>query len=290
MQVIYPTEIGVSGIYLVGYRRGLLSGSAQQVGSIIIKRSYRIVDGKLEPVADPIGIRTMDEQQQLAFGGEIFSMTIFESDLIVYKPRADLIVRGSYVSSNSYVAKVIQSGDEQIWLQRPVASLANPITDADAAHNIFGWEQRWFDARKNIGIVPVSEPVTAVPDYSSFNNAYFNAYRRIFKQGGFPSQQFQHDATISIERTPDGEGAAIEVSRFSLGNEEISARLYLYEGKGKDAKKFWCCQKLNNFHLDTLVITPGDNEVYAVWRNVWDFNQYPQSSYRLLSVSVEEQN
>jgi len=289
MQTIFPTETGASGMYIVGFRKNPIGGVAQRVGTILVKRQYLISGSALIPQNDPVGIRLTDTIVDAIFDGKTYHLTDFESDVSVFKPKADLIVRGSYSTSNSYSASVkAPGGSEHIWLQRSVPTAVSPITDADAARNMFGWEQRWFDARKALANVPPFTPPATAPDYSLFSNGFFNAYRRVFAKSGFPAERFSPGSTITLKRTPDGSSSSTVVSSFVLRGESISGKLFFHHKGHIDKKINWCSRNIEDIKLDTVVVTPAENAVYAIWRGLWDFDSYSPESYRMLSVKLQE--
>ncbi len=285
MQTVFPTETGYSSIYIVGFRKSQSENTAQRIGTVLVKREYSISGTSLVPVNNPDGLHLSDSTYDTDVDGETLKITDHESDIAVYKPKADLIVKGSYSVENSYTASVTSPGNsEQIWFERPVAL----PDDEDAAANMFGWEQRWTDARKSLGDVPYLEPNDTEPDYTNFDNEFFNAYRRDFVESGFPLNRFEPGSTITLRQTPDGSSTSSVVESFSLGNENISAKLYFHHKGSIDKEVHWCCRNIDEFKLDTLVVTPSQNTAYAVWRGVWDYDEYPQESYRQLKVKAEE--
>ena len=245
------------------------------------------------PQDDSVGIRVTDEQEDMEFDGENIPMTRFENDIAIFKPKADLIVRGSYESGNDYAAHITAAGGSaQLWLHREEPVLPETLPDADAENNMFGWEQKAFSTRTALGDISVDVPpvddTPAVFDYSNFDNLFFNAFRRDFSQTGFPLSEFSGGSRITLSKTPALSSDTETVLDFSLANERINANLFIHDGKSPDKPRYWCRKPLTDIHLDTLVVTPADATAYVLWRGIWDFNNYPVDGYRMLEVKIEE--
>lgn len=276
------------------------SATAQQLGSFVLKRRYRIFSTRLIPLADADGIREEDETRTAGPADEEYSLVTHESDMAVYKPRADLVVLGHYQLNDVCEAIVTgASGTDETWFSRsgspasktlvlPAApgsggTVTVELADLDARENMFGWEQRIFDARRDAAVDADFEPPASAP---VSDNLFFNAYRRDFAQGAFPKNQFDTASRVRINRDPLPAGS--DSVDFFLGNEIVSAKLYLYHGRGPDKPRYWCCEPINEVRLDTLVITPDEDEAYVLWRGSWAYDLYPPDRYRRLEVTAEE--
>ncbi|MFT4653175.1 MAG: hypothetical protein ACI82S_000818 [Patiriisocius sp.] len=289
MKTQFPTETGFSGIYINGYRRNPSGDNAQLMGTAVVKRHYQINAGALLAIQDPdeIGIQLSDRQKDVLYDGKTNAISVYEHDLAIYKPLADIIVRDDYLVGHRYQLLVEPStGGVQSWFSRTIDSPAPLPADADAQENVFGWQPRYQGVRFDQGSVPETfpNPAPVVPDMSAFDNRFFNGYRRDFAQAGFPQNQIQAGDSISMTRTLLGETQSDTLFEFSLGQESIRANLYLYSGKGPDKDRYWCVHTLSDVRLDTLVITPSISRVYAVWRAVWDYASYPSENYRKLDL------
>ena len=290
MQTSFPTDTGFSGLYLNGYRRHLSSASEQLVGTVVVKRNYQINGSQLTAIDDPDGIRLADLQQEVSYNGETQAISIYEHDVALYKPLADLVVRDNYTVGHSYRLNVqANGGSDQTWFSRTIASPQPLPPDADAQENIFGWQPRFEGVRFAQGSVPETFPNPApdTPDMSGFNNLFFNGYRRDFAQPGFPQSEFQAGDNISMTRTLLGETDSDTLFSFVLGQESIQANLYLYSGRGPDEERYWCVERPIDFRLDTVVVTPSQDNAYLVWRGVWDYAQFPANNYRKLDVIAQ---
>lgn len=297
MKTQFPTQTGFSGLYVNGYRSNPISGDTQLLGTIVVKRNYQIDGKKLVAIDDPDGIRLSDQQEEIVYNGRNYWISLYEHDLAVYKPLADIIVRDDYLAARRYHLRVQTKGSPvQTWLRRDTEAAGVLAVDADAHENLFGWQPRYEGERLFQGGAPnpipdpfpEQSPAPVVPDMSEFENLFFNGYRREFASAAeFPKNQFQAQDSISMTRSLLDDTGLTTLFNFTLGQESIRANLYLYSGKGPDKDRYWCVETLPNVRLDTLVITPSTKSVYAVWRGVWDYARYPSENYRKLDVIAQ---
>lgn len=297
MKTQFPTQTGFSGLYVNGYRSNPSGGDAQLMGTIVVKRNYQIDDKALVAIQDPDGIRLSDQQEKIEYNGRKYWISLYEHDLAVYKPLADIIVRDNYLAEHRYQLRVQAEGSAvQTWLNRDTEAASVLPSDADAQENIFGWQPRYEGVRLFQGGAPnpvpdpfpAPPPAPVVPDMSEFENLFFNGYRRDFASAAeFPKDQFQAHDSISMTRSLLDDTELTTLFNFTLGQESIRANLYLYSGKGPDKDRYWCVETLPNIRLDTLVITPSTKSVYAVWRGVWNYARYPSENYRKLDVIAQ---
>jgi len=292
MKTNFPTATGFSGQYIVGNRKDPLTINAQLMGSFVLKRAYKIMGNTLVPDAASADLRIKDEVSEDA--SLPITFTTFENDLAVFKPKADLVVRGFYASGEHCDVYVTENGGvPDLWFHRDgvPAELTfgdDTTPDLDALENMFGWQQRQIGSRHLNGEIstnpadPLGEDLSDVTfGYSNFNNLFFNFYRRDFSVGGFPKAEFLPGSLIEIHRDD-------EIVNFSLGNEQVSAKLFIYDGKSPDKKRYWCAKNVVDVRLDTLIVSPQEFSVYVLWRGTWDFESYPADRYRMLDVKVEE--
>jgi len=288
MQTEFPTATGFSGAYLVGNRRHLTQATAQTVGSFVLRRGYTINGAQLIPDAGDKGIAIADKV--VDGKGESYIRVVHESNMAVYKPRADLIVEGFYADKDSCWAQVTDdSGTPHTWLFRSKDIPKQEETgaeDIDAGDNMFGWEQRIFKPRLRDALDADNKPPDNKPPNNApvFNNRFFNAYRRRFANNGFPAASFASDAGITIIRHRPSD--TDEQVQFSLHGESIRAEILSYAGRGPDKRSHWCCESIDAIKLDTVVVTPSKHRVYVLWRGVWDFGRLPSDRYRLLKVTA----
>jgi len=292
MKTNFPETTGFSGQFIVGNRKDPLSINAQLMGSFVLKRAYKIMGDSLVPDDAPVELRTQDEVSEDT--GLPITFTTFENDMAVYKPKADLVVRGFYSSGEHCDVYVTENGGARdLWFHRNniPADLTfgdDTTPDLDALENMFGWQQRQIGNRHLNGTITTTPPDPSDEDlsnvtfnYTSFDNLFFNFYRRDFAIGGFPKTEFLPGSLIEIHR-----GA--EIVSFSLGSEQVSAKLFIYDGKSPDKKRYWCAKNVTDVRLDTLIVSPQENTAYVLWRGTWDFESYPTDRYRMLDVKVEE--
>jgi hypothetical protein len=307
MKTSFPGDIGFSGMYLNGYRREPPTGSEQLVGTVVVKRNYQISGNQLVPQTDPFGIRLTDE---LKLPGQATQIELpgpkegcegclsrYEHDIAVYKPLADLVVIDDYLLSHNYQVSVQgEGGSSQLWFNRTINSPQPPPPDLDAAEHIFGWLPRGGSVREGEGNLQITLPdddtAIDVPNMRDFNNQFFNGSRRDFTPTyppftGFPQDQFQAGDSISMTRTRLVDAQSDIIFDFVLGQENIYANVYLYSGRGPDKERYWCVERPIDFRLDTLVVTPSQDNAYVVWRGVWDHAQFPANNYRKLDVIAQ---
>jgi len=310
MDTIFPQADGFSGIFLVGFRKHPAApASTQRIGTVVVKRSYTISGGLL--LADPGGesLRLGDERgitTTIELDGDDLEVELVthESDIAPYKPGADLFVKG-FVADPADPASVSVAGS--VWLARPAAAGCLEAEDVEVNHNLFGWEQRGFAARladvgtnprdpakqgfsDHLDDYPAQWPVPPAPPFrdplngNGFSNRFYNAYRRCFKVPGGSFPYFQDGWEIRVQRDPGGASEAQTV--FSLPDDELSARYFFYCGHGPDRASRWCDAPIT-LVKDTLVVEPGQQRAYLLWRGVWDFDNQPEDRYRRLEVTLE---
>lgn len=254
----------------------------------MLKRHYRIQGDTLVPAADPVGIRMADERVTVSHDSVNYKITDYESDLAIYKPRADVIVRRHYSSGDTCQLRVTPPGGAaQLWFSRSGTVPEQPemeIPGLDATRHMFGWENRALKPRRSHALDINDQPPVNAP---LFSNLFFNAYRRNFAQGSFPARVLIAKSRIAISRTTGDSTSALE---FVLGDEDITAHVYLFDGRNPDRKRFWCRHAIPDIKLDTLVISPALNQVYATWRGVWDYARYRADYYRQLEVRLGGDN
>lgn len=315
MKTIFPTAQGFSASYVVGERRHPMSTSAQRIGSFILKREYTIDNGNLVPSDVIEGLQLNDITQPAEFDKDSmpeFVYTLRESDLSVFKPEPDIIVLGYRQVDSSNSLRVTQpGGSATLWYERIIGagSAGNinlqlddaslEIPDVDANTNLLGWQPRQVKPRLTEGTI-ITQPADpeelrntpfeeVIFSWGSFNNRYFNAYRRDFYKRIGLENEIDGGAVVDIERSyPLSDPSPITSHyTFSLENLDVSAKIYLHDGRGADKPARWCCKPITDIHLDTLIVKPENHIASAIWRGVWDFNQYPVDNYRQLEVKAE---
>lgn len=290
MKSQFPTATGCSGIFLAGQRKAIFADTAQLLGVFVLKRYYRISAGQLLPEPDSDGLHLSDEMVSFSYNCVQYSTASYQADIAVYKPYADLIVRNYYTPGDSCSVHVTADGAaEQLWFSRSGDVGNNPETgmpDPDLLRHMFGWENRGLAPRRALAAKQDSEdPEKFKPPAQSpvFDNAFFNCYRRNFAQTDNPAQTFSRGSRVRISRTGHSP------LQFTLGNEQISARLLLADKKHPDKKRYWCRHHITNIRADTLVVSPDEQRAYMLWRGIWPYEQFETESYRQLDVTVQEQ-
>ncbi len=263
MDAIYPTGTGYQGLFLVGYRKDPAgSGANQLTGVVLLKRTYTIAASNSSPAAgtltptSPLPIYMTDQPNSLALR--------YEHDLAPYKPEGDVIVLGFSGASGQGTVTV----NGQVWLRR---NLASP-----AAADLFGWQPRSEASRSTEGDF-ASHPLDR-PLPTGFQNRFFNGYLRAARQlTALP--YLPKAGQILIERDGTRYG-------FTLGSESITARYDYYRGSGPDDDCAWRRQAIT-MNLDTLVIDPGANKCYVVWRGAWPFAEQTSGAYRRVVIQAD---
>ena len=316
MKTVFPTAQGFSGSYIVGERRNPISSSSQLIGMFVLKREYRIENGDLLPADTVEGILLNDVTQPAEFD-ELptpeFIYTLHESDLSVFKPEPDIIVQGYRQVDSANTLHVTEPGaSPSLWYERDIGAGSSAdidldledeeIADIDANTNLFGWQPRQINPRKTEGTITTtpSDPdeLLGTPyedvifSWSSFNNRFFNAYRRDFYKRGGIENEIASGAIVDIERRYPLSDASPTTNNylFTLENLSISGKIFLHDGRGADKPGHWCCKSITDIHLDTLIVNPDSDTASVLWRGVWDFNLYPIENYRQLEVKVEVLN
>lgn len=170
----------------------------------------------------------------------------YESDLVPFKPEADLIV-----IADAPPAPVRVEVDGIVRLTQE----AEPVPTLTG----LGWEPRFGTAREGEGGAFVPAPTEPLPN--TFENRYFNGYSRSFSQGG----NQPYPAPAAQIRITDADG---NLYAFTLPDAEPVATHSWYTGNGVDDPCLWRRRRLV-MSLDTLVIETDRNEAYAVWRTTW---------------------
>jgi hypothetical protein len=268
METVFPEVTGLASFFLTAHR--MTGGILELTGTVIVKRTYDVnpLDGRLTPAATALPI--FDSDQMLETDDEIIQ---YEHDLAAFKPEADLIVWGFIGPIGLQRVRV----GGTLWLSR---TMPNPIPPEEVA--LFGWEPRIDSPRETDGNFP-SDPAeyplpAALP--AGFNNRYYNGYRRDAAVAA-PFPYFQAGASVAIERNGSQDYEVI------LGPEIVTATYYNYSGIGPDVERRWQPQPVT-MQRDTVVITPGEDQCYVVWRGVWPFADHPDTAYRRLEVTLDE--
>lgn len=203
-----------------------------------------------------------------------------ENDLAPYKPEGDIVVAG-YAGTTGVASVEI---DGHIRLQRNVAAQEK---------SLFGWEDRTDAPRKNlVGSISTSaadyppewpptspgrDPLPVAP--SPFDNRFFNGYSRAAAIAP-PLESIADDAFIRIRR-----GGSIDYE-FRLAGDSLSGAYALApSGDAEAGPETWIDHPIS-MRLDTLVIEPGFDRCYVVWRGVWNFDQHDEGAYRRLHVEA----
>jgi hypothetical protein len=290
METIFPTAPGYQGAFLVSFRKNPLSLNqrvTQRVGTVLLKRSYTInaTTGALSPQGSPVPIFMNDQMDG--------STLRYESDMVAFKPEADVVVLGFAGTNGVHEAFV---GNEA-YLRRTISG--------PGERDLFGWEPRTNEDfpqrrqhqagghREQASDYPALWPVPADaperdplpggpsdPRTPVFDNRFYNGYLRTAALGA--AQPFDYPATTTeVEIQRNGSS----VYDFTLAAETVTAAYYYYIGTGPDDECAWRRQMVQ-MNLDTLVVEPDANRCYAVWRGVWDFDQHLPDLYRRLRVEA----
>ncbi len=198
---------------------------------------------------------TLDIDGEVVTYSEAAVTTVeYESDLVPFKPEADLIVipDAPPLPINMSVNGTVRFSQELLMPQELTG---------------LGWEDRMNTPREAEG-GDFEAMTQALPD--DFGNSYYNGYRRDRRQGG--AVPFLN-AGDEVELTLDG-GA---LYGFTLPAEVPALRHAWFTGAGKDDPCLWKYRDVA-MALDTLVIEPDRDHAYAVWRACWPVNEDPDGS------------
>lgn len=174
------------------------------------------------------------------------SGVVYESDLVPFKPEADLIV---IADQDPVPLSVAVNGTVRMSQE---AFAARPLTG-------LGWAARTQNPRKAEAGDFGSPPSPSQPD--DFQNSFFNGYRRDRRQGGPVPYLQDGDAVGLIDNDGDLYG-------FTLTTGTPRGTHSWFVGEGEDNQCWWREREVD-FVLDTLVIERDRNQAYAVWRSVW---------------------
>ena len=275
METIFPEAAGVESFFLMSHR--MTGGTLEQTGTVVVKRTYDVnpTTGALTPASAALPI--FDSDQTLAADDannptdeEIIQ---YEHDLAGYKPEADLTVWGFIGAAGTQEVRVNGSA----WLRRDISAPLLPLEYA-----LFGWEPRVDSPRATDGAFPTDENAYPLPAPlpAGFNNRFYNGYLRAAALAA-PFAYFSSGASITVAR------AGSTDYRTILGTESVTATYYLYSGIGSDVEQRWQPHAVAMLR-DTVVISPGDDQCYVVWRGVWPFANHPETDYRRLEVIFQE--
>lgn len=311
MKSDFPSADGFSGVFIQSsLGKGLGSTPVPYMG-FVLKREYDIVGTNLvptnlAPTNTPQGIHVQDDAPQ-----NLRPFSVSESEVVLFKPEADLHVKGSLELNNNYkIYLTPPSGVKTLWYERTYNSTAikiqvdgQAIDDLEANVNMFGWEPRFSDDRlQDIQLAffdandtPMN-PDQFLPENGSqkahtvimtrLNDRFNNSFRRAFyKRQGMESEIIP-GSHISIERQSLTDSNNAEKIHIYLPEEFVEAYYFVYHGAGKDKENFWCRKPVQNVRLDTVVIDPAAAQVSAFWRGSWPLDRYPLAQYRKLEVKT----
>jgi len=195
-----------------------------------------------------------DESKAVSYAAVVVTTIEYESDLVAYKPEADLIVIADTTP---------------LPLRIEVAGTVRMSQEALVVKELTGlaWEDR-FDTPREADGGDFGAMTQALPD--TFENRYFNGYRRDRRRGSSVPYPLPGD-TVSVVR--DGGGAY----RFTLPAEVPVVEHGWYTGSGRDDHSLWKYRRVT-MNLDTLVVEPDRDHAYAVWRAVWPTDVDPDGN------------
>jgi hypothetical protein len=205
-----------------------------------------------------------------------------ESDLVPFKPEADIIVPGFTATSASCQIRV--NGD--VWLERT-------NTRADDK-SLFGWEPR-LNSYNNSGrkelLGDVSEdPASYPPEWpvrdprkdplpggaNPFDNRFFNGFLRKAR------------ARSPIPYVPDGANLTVQRSGASdlfidLPPTGVTARYFVEDPIQGVREEDWNAHGVV-MNLDTVIVEPDRGRLSTFWRGTWDFDSFGVGQYRKAEV------
>ncbi len=194
----------------------------------------------------------------------------YEHDMAAFKPEGDATVIG--FSGSAGQARLQIAGQD--WLQRDLAASQRP--------DLFGWQLRDESPRKQEWDLPAGNPTYPLPEPlpAGFDNRYYNGYLRSARQ---PAALPYLAAVAPVRIEHDGTRY-----NFTLGSETVRARYDYYPGRGPDDDCAWRRRTVPML-ADTLVVEPGSNRCYVVWRGTWPLDERPEGlpAYRRLVVTAD---
>ncbi len=87
-----------------------------------------------------------------------------------------------------------------------------------------------------------------------------------------------------IAEVGDGSG---ELLVEGLATIRSPSTYFIYSGTGPDLPPRWQPHSVT-MQRDTVVIIPDEDQCYVVWRGVWPFAAHPDTAYRRLEVTLDE--
>ena len=237
--------------------------------TVTATKAQLVVHGAAAP-ADAVSVdRVQLEERATPTRWDPQTVLRHESDLAPYKPDADLIVLGRTGAAGVASARV----DGTIWLQRTI-----PAGEPEKA--VFGWESRADPGPRKTaldgGVVPPPPPPPPLPP--SFDNTFFNAFRRDSAVGPRPFAVPAPDAEIDLRR------AGMLDYRFRLRGDVAGAVLATYAGGADDSARWQ--RTTVPMTIDTIVVEPELGRCALVWRGAWPFDDAPVEAYRALTVNA----
>ncbi|ARE41824.1 hypothetical protein RGUI_3683 [Rhodovulum sp. P5] len=179
----------------------------------------------------------------------------YESDMVPFKPEADLIV----IADADPVPVAIAVDGTTRMSQEALA--IRPLTG-------LGWERRFGTIRETDGGVFDPPPPQPLPD--AFENRYYNGYRRDRRQGA--TVPYPADGAEIVVTDADA-----DIYAFTLTTGGPRAVHAWFTGTGQDDPCLWRKRDIV-FNLDTLVIEPDRDHAYAVWRAAWPVDFDPDGT------------
>ena len=271
METIFPELTGLASFFLNSFRR--TGGALEQTGTVIVKRTYNVnpATGALAPAETALPIFESDQTIEIGPPDDRETIIQYEHDLAAIKPQGDLVVWGFVGPAGIQRLRV----NGATWHSRNIVAPAGETA-------LFGWEPRVDSTRETQGNFPDDENAYPLPEPlpAGFDNLFYNGYRRDSAVAA-PFRYFLPGDVLGVER--DG-SVDYEVT---LGPETATATYYVYSGSGPDVEARWQPHTLV-MQRDTVVITPGEDACYVVWRAVWPFADHPADAYRRLEVVFDE--
>lgn len=187
--------------------------------------------------------------QEVRYGKVMVTTVEYETDLVPFKPQADLIV---ICDAPPLPIDIAVAGTVRMSQQ----ALPQELTG-------LAWEDRMDTPREGEGgdFTAMTQPL---PD--AFQNSYYNGHRRDRRQGGSVPYP-QPGQAVAITREGGG------LYAFTLPATGPGLRHEWLRG-GQDDPALWHRRGVA-MALDTLVIEPDRNHAYAVWRAAWPVDLDP---------------
>jgi hypothetical protein len=287
MKVELPITRPYGALFVVGTRLAA-NGTAETIGSIIVKAGYRLTAGSggdthaMTTDPDPAASAIVTADQGALFQNSADGMDVTrEADIAPFKPLADIVVEG-------FLADDPDNADAELrvngagWLTR-AAELADlsAASRADRDLHLFGYQPRTENPRRADAFADAGDRPRSLPEFDHYSNRFLNFHRR---GGGFSAS-----ASVSAALT-NGQHITVrkvgaEAFSITLAIPRLTALYRTWCGHGPDKAPYWTRIHLGDMRADTLILRPDSSSAEVIWRATWIWAAQPADRYRAVRVS-----